>query len=82
MPLPITIAKSPLVVTQSGIQLGYKQFSIPTTMESIKSASLSFVPWLFSSTFEVNIKRKVSSLASIIPTWNSNVKAFVIPIFY
>jgi hypothetical protein len=43
---------------------------------------LSFVPWLFSSTFEVNIKRKVSSLASIIPTWNSNVKAFVIPIFY
>ncbi len=82
MPLLKTIAKSPLVVTQSGIQLGYKQFSIATTMESIGFASLSSMPWFFSSTSRVNVKRKVSSLASIAPTWNSNVKVFVILVLY
>jgi hypothetical protein len=40
------------------------------------------MPWFFSSTSRVNVKRKVSSLASIAPTWNSNVKVFVILVLY
>ncbi len=73
-------AHPPIVATPSGVDLGYKQFSITTTMESIGFALLSSTSF-YSSTFGANVKRGVSALASMASTWKLDVKAFVIPIF-